>query len=58
MRLFLASVIAATCAAAASAQNTGEPMPSLEAKRWYNTPALTPADLEGKAVLIDVFRTW
>lgn len=57
MRLLTASALAA-CASAASAQDIGSPMPALEAVRWFNTPALSAEDLQGKAVLIDVFRTW
>jgi len=58
MRLAIASAALAFCASAASAQSVGEPLPAFEAVRWYNTPALTLEDLAGKAVLIDVFRTW
>jgi hypothetical protein len=58
MRLLLASALAAAGASAAALKAGGDPMPAFDAVRWYNTPALTNADLEGKAVLIDVFRTW
>ena len=57
MRLLLASVLA-VAGASATAADPGDPMPAFDAVRWYNTPALTNADLQGKAVLIDVFRTW
>jgi len=58
MRLAIGTALVAACASAASAQNVGEPLPAFEAVRWYNTPALSAEDLHGKAVLIDVFRTW
>ena len=58
MRLLLASVLAAAGASAAAATTGGDPMPAFDAVRWYNTPALTNEDLAGKAVLVDVFRTW
>jgi len=58
MRLPMALALVAACASTASAQNLGEPMPAFDAVRWYNTPALSAEDLNGKAVLIDVFRTW
>lgn len=36
----------------------GAPMPEFDAVRWYNSVPLLAADLENKAVLIEVFRTW
>jgi hypothetical protein len=58
MRLAIASALVAACASSAGAQNLGGPLPAFEAVRWYNTPPLSAEDLLGKAVLIDVFRTW
>ncbi len=40
-------------APAASAQ-----MPEFENATWLNTPPLSTQDLEGRAVLVEVFRTW
>lgn len=51
-------VAAATLAASPDAQRTGEAPPALEAVKWYNTPPLALEQLRGKAVLVEVFRTW
>lgn len=32
--------------------------PEFAAKKWYNTAPISLDDLKGKAVLIQVFRTW
>jgi hypothetical protein len=58
MRLLLASALLVLAGSSASAPRTGDAFPALQATRWYNAPALTDADLAGKAVLVDVFRTW
>lgn len=55
--LISAAVAAATIVSGASAQ-VGEKPPELDAVKWYNTPPLALGDLEGKAVLVEVFRTW
>ena len=47
-----------TAAALAQAQNLGQPMPALEAVKWYNTPPLAMEQLQDKAILVEVFRTW
>jgi hypothetical protein len=47
----------AAIASPARAQ-VGQKPPELEAVKWYNTPALTWDQLQGKAVMIEVFRTW
>jgi len=36
----------------------GGPAPELDAVKWYNTPPLTLEAFKGKAVLVEVFRTW
>lgn len=36
----------------------GSKPPELEAVKWYNSPALTWEQLQGKAVMLEVFRTW
>ena len=36
----------------------GERAPDFDAARWYNSPPLTMEGLAGKAVRIEVFRTW
>lgn len=51
------AVLAATSLCPVAAQ-AGQPLPEIRAVKWYNTPPLTNEDLHGKAVLIEVFRTW
>jgi hypothetical protein len=62
MQTLAAVSLAATCATLAAtpatAQRVGSPPPELDAVKWYNTPPLTLGDLKGKAVLVEVFRTW
>lgn len=41
-----------------SAPKVGAPMPEFDALKWYNAVPLLAADLQDKAVLIEVFRTW
>jgi len=36
----------------------GKSPPELKATKWYNVAPLTLGDLKGKAVLLQVFRTW
>ncbi|HTF87182.1 MAG TPA: hypothetical protein VK843_02150 [Planctomycetota bacterium] len=36
----------------------GKPPPEFKATKWYNTAPITLADIKGKAVLLQVFRTW
>ena len=36
----------------------GTTPPELEAVKWYNTMPLTFEQLQGRAVLVEVFRTW
>ncbi len=50
-------VLAASSLCPAAAQ-VGAPLPEIKAVKWYNTPPLTNEDLHGKAVLVEVFRTW
>lgn len=59
MRTLLTTAVLALAATTAHAQkNLGEPMPVLEAVKWYNTPPLAMEQLQGKAILVEVFRTW
>lgn len=51
-------VLAAASAFTPAEAGVGSPLPELEATKWYNSPPLTLEDLHGKAVLIEVFRTW
>ncbi len=36
----------------------GEKLPKLEVEQWYNSPPIAQEQLGGRAVLIEVFRTW
>lgn len=36
----------------------GASLPEFDALKWYNSVPLQAADLQNKAVLIEVFRTW
>ena len=49
--------IALALASSPEAQVSGT-MPSFKNATWYNTPPLTLDDLEGRAVFVEVFRTW
>ncbi|MFT4710032.1 MAG: opacity protein-like surface antigen [Bacteroidia bacterium] len=56
--LVASAALAIVTAAPASAQSASGTMPELEGATWYNTPPLTTADLEDRAILFEVFRTW
>jgi hypothetical protein len=60
LKVFLGLGIALLALAApAKAQGgTGKPPPEFKATKWYNTAPITLEDLKGKAVLLQVFRTW
>ena len=62
MRLILGSLAAVAAVAlaplSASQSAVGGPAPELDAVKWYNTPPLTMEAFKGKAVLVEVFRTW
>ena len=42
----------------AATQSIGAKPPAIDAVKWYNTPPLALDALRGKAVLVEVFRTW
>ena len=56
--LVASAALAIVTAAPATAQGASGTMPELEGATWYNTPPLTTADLEDRAILLEVFRTW
>jgi hypothetical protein len=63
MRTLFASIALAAAAFAAfarpaAAQAVGTPPPEFVPVKWYNTPPLTLEELRGKAILVEVFRTW
>lgn len=59
MRTLLTTAVLAVAATTVHTQaNLGRPMPAIEAVKWYNTPPLAMEQLQGKAILVEVFRTW
>ncbi|KAA3614442.1 MAG: hypothetical protein DWQ01_01705 [Planctomycetota bacterium] len=56
--LVLSATLALAAAAPVTAQQKWGPLPELDAVKWYNSPPLSLADFQEKAVLIEVFRTW
>jgi len=55
--LLVGAALTLVVSSPAAAQASGT-MPSFEGATWYNTPALSMEDLEGRAVMVEVFRTW
>ncbi|MDP7061827.1 MAG: hypothetical protein QF489_02695 [Planctomycetota bacterium] len=43
--------------ASADAQRSGT-MPDFTDATWFNTPPISAEDMEGHAVMVEVFRTW
>jgi hypothetical protein len=56
--LGLGLAFAALAARADAQAATGKAPPEFKADKWYNTAPISLEDLKGKAVLIQVFRTW
>ena len=52
------ALLALVAAAPVSAAQVGTEPPRIDAVKWYNTPPLALDALAGKAVLVEVFRTW
>jgi len=52
------AALAVTFLASLATAQVGQKPPELDAVKWYNTPPLALEQLEGKAILIEVFRTW
>lgn len=57
-KALLPIVLAACAIASPGSAQVGERPPALDPVKWYNTPPLALEQLQGKAVLIEVFRTW
>ncbi len=36
----------------------GEKAPAMDVLKWYNTPPIAAEKMLGRAVLVEVFRTW
>jgi hypothetical protein len=61
LKLFFILGIALSAVTVPSGDKTaaaGAKVPEFNATKWYNTAPLTLEDLKGKAVLLQVFRTW
>ena len=56
--LLASATIALAWSGPAPAQAASGIMPEFTGATWFNTPPLTTEDLEGRAVLVEVFRTW
>ena len=56
MKMLVGLLVAA--AAVAMPSRAPDKAPEFKAIKWYNTAAIGLDDLAGKAVLIQVFRTW
>ena len=55
---FLASSALALAVTSPTAAQEPGTMPSFEDATWFNTPPLAMEDMEGRAVMVEVFRTW
>ncbi len=58
MRKLLILALGTLALASTAGAQVGEKPPELEAVKWYNTPPLALEQMLGKAVLVEVFRTW
>ena len=58
MRKVLMAAAATVAMTWSASAQVGETPPELEAVKWYNTPPLALEQMQGKAVLVEVFRTW
>ena len=56
-KLLQVALFTAALAPALPAQ-VGQQPPELDVVKWYNTPPLALEQLQDKAVLVEVFRTW
>ena len=55
---FLASfALALAVTSPIAAQDPGT-MPDFADATWFNTPAFSSEDMQGRAVMVEVFRTW
>ena len=53
----LLTVLALCAGASATGAQVGQKA-ELDVVRWYNTPPISPELLQGRGILIEVFRTW
>ena len=57
MKRLLGALVLATLTPTLHAQ-VGEKAPALDVLKWYNTPPVAAQKMLGRAVLVEVFRTW
>jgi hypothetical protein len=57
MKKTFAALALAAGASVANAQ-VGEKLPDLDVLQWFNSPPIAAEQLAGRAVLVEVFRTW
>jgi hypothetical protein len=57
-RILLTFGLALAAVAPPARAEVGQKPPELAAVKWYNSPPLTWEQLQGKAVMVEVFRTW
>ena len=57
MKRLLGALVLATLTPTLHAQ-VGEKAPALDVLKWYNTPPVAAEKMLGRAVLVEVFRTW
>ena len=58
MRRVLMAAAATVALAWTPSAQVGQKPPELDAVKWYNTPPLALEQMQGKAILVEVFRTW
>ena len=58
MRRILMAAAATVAMTWSAGAQVGETPPEIQAVKWYNTPPLALEQMQGKAVLVEVFRTW
>jgi len=56
-RLFLPALALWVGTTLANAQ-VGQKAPAMDVLQWYNSPPISADLLQGRAVLVEVFRTW
>ena len=57
MKHLLAALALWGAATLPSAQ-VGQKAPTMNVLQWYNTPPISADMLQGRTVLVEVFRTW
>ena len=57
MKRVIALLVLAAGPSLASAQ-VGEKLPKMDVLQWYNSPPIAEENLAGRAVLVEIFRTW